>query len=98
LDVSVVVETYPDTAGLAAAAGDRLVAAITSAIAARGKALIVLTGGGTGIGLLEHVRAHDAPVDWSKVHLFWGDERFVPAAADERNMAMAFTGARHFRH
>ena len=54
-----IVETYPDTDALVAAAGDRLVAAICSAIAARGKALIVLTGGGTGIGLLKHVGAHD---------------------------------------
>jgi 6-phosphogluconolactonase len=83
--VSVVVETYPDTSALVAAAGERLVEAITGAIAARGSALIVLTGGGTGIGLLEHVRAHDDGVDWSKVHLFWGDERFVPADDDERN-------------
>jgi len=87
--VSVVVETYPDIPALVAAAGDRLVEAITSAIAARGQALIVLTGGGTGIGLLEHVRAHDDAVDWSKVHLFWGDERFVPADDDERNEKQA---------
>jgi 6-phosphogluconolactonase len=85
----VVVETYPDTSALVTAAGDRLVEAITGAIAARGTALIVLTGGGTGIGLLEHVRAHDDGVDWSKVHLFWGDERFVPAADDERNEKQA---------
>ena len=39
--MSVVVKTYPDTAALVAAAGDRLVGAITGAIAARGKALIV---------------------------------------------------------
>ncbi|MCI4676101.1 6-phosphogluconolactonase [Candidatus Mycolicibacterium alkanivorans] len=87
--MSVVVETYPDTSALVAAAGDRLVEAITGAIAARGRALIVLTGGGTGIGLLEHVRTHDAGVDWSKVHLLWGDERFVPAADDERNEKQA---------
>ncbi|WP_328355537.1 6-phosphogluconolactonase [Mycobacterium sp. NBC_00419] len=80
-----IVETYPDTDALVAAAGDRLVGAITGAIAARGRALIVLTGGGTGIGLLKHVGAHDDDVDWSKVHLFWGDERYVPAADDERN-------------
>ena len=87
--MSVVVETYPDIPALVAAAGDRLVEAITTAIAARGKALIVLTGGGTGIGLLEHVRAHAGGVDWSKVHLFWGDERFVPADDDDRNEKQA---------
>ena len=48
-----------------------------------------MTGGGTGIGLLEHVRAHDGGVEWSKVHLFWGDERFVPADDDERNEKQA---------
>lgn len=87
--MSVVVETYPDTAALVAAAGNRLIEAITGAIAARGSALIVLTGGGTGIGLLEHVREHDTGVDWSKVRLFWGDDRFVPADDGERNEKQA---------
>ncbi|MGY4708673.1 6-phosphogluconolactonase [Mycolicibacterium sp. CBM1] len=80
-----IVETYPDTAALVAAAGDRLVEAITRAISARGRAVIVLTGGGTGIGLLTHVGANDEAIDWSKVHVFWGDERYVPADDDERN-------------
>ena len=85
----VVVETYPDTTALVVAAGDRLVQAITAAIAARGQAQIVLTGGGTGINLLKHVGAHDEAIDWSKVHLYWGDERFVPADDDERNEKQA---------
>ncbi len=87
--MSTIVETYPDTTALVAAAGDRLVEAITAAIAARGRALVVLTGGGTGIGLLEHVGAHDDAIDWSRVHLYWGDERFVPADDDERNEKQA---------
>ncbi len=87
--MSVIVETHPDTAALVVAAGDRLVAAITDAIAARGRALIVLTGGGTGIGLLKHVGANDEAIDWSQVHLFWGDERYVPLADDERNEKQA---------
>src|ERR1700716_973752 len=41
---SVVIEKYPDTDALVAAAGDRLVGAITDAIDKRGKAQIVLTG------------------------------------------------------
>ncbi len=79
------IETYSDTAALVAAAGDRLVATITATIEAHGKASIVLTGGGTGIGLLERVRERAAEIDWSKVHIYWGDERFVPADDDERN-------------
>jgi len=80
-----VIEKYADADALVTAAGDRLVGAITSAIDARGAAYIVLTGGGTGVKLLKHVGSHGAAIDWSKVHLFWGDERYVPADDDDRN-------------
>jgi 6-phosphogluconolactonase len=87
--MSPIVEKYADTAALVAAAGDRLVAAITDAIEKRGKAQIVLTGGGTGIGLLKRVGERDEKIDWSKVHLYWGDDRFVPEDDDERNYKQA---------
>jgi 6-phosphogluconolactonase len=80
-----VIEKYPGADALVSAAGDRLVGAITAAIDARGSAYVVLTGGGTGVKLLKHVGDHDADIDWSKVHLFWGDERYVPAGDDDRN-------------
>jgi 6-phosphogluconolactonase len=80
-----VIERYADADALVSAAGDRLVGAITAAIDARGSAYVVLTGGGTGVKLLKHVGDHGAAIVWSKVHLFWGDERYVPAADDDRN-------------
>ncbi|MGE2834469.1 6-phosphogluconolactonase [Mycobacterium sp. SMC-4] len=80
-----IIEKYTDTAALTAAAGDRLVEVIVAAIGARGVAHIVLTGGGTGIGLLERVAARADEIDWSKVHIYWGDERFVPSDDAERN-------------
>ncbi|MCV7179968.1 6-phosphogluconolactonase [Mycolicibacterium sphagni] len=83
--MTTIIETYPDTEALVTAVGDRLVGAIAGAITARGQALIVLTGGGTGISLLKHVGTHDEAIDWSKVHIFWGDDRFVPADDGERN-------------
>ena len=83
------IETYPDSAALVAAAGDRLADAIISAIEARGRAIIVLTGGGTGIGMLSHLGEHSERIDWSKVHLYWGDDRFVPTDDDERNEKQA---------
>jgi 6-phosphogluconolactonase len=84
-----VIETYVDAGELAAAAGARLVGAITSAVANRGQAVIVLTGGTVGIALLRHVAAYAPDVDWSKVQLFWGDERFVPAEDADRNYRQA---------
>lgn len=81
--MSTSIEIFPDSQALVAAAATRLTDTIANAVAARGRALVVLTGGGNGIGLLESLV--DRPVEWSKVHLFWGDERYVPEDDDERN-------------
>lgn len=81
------VEIYSDADALVAAAADELAAAIDAAVAARGRAMIVLTGGGAGIGLLKRLRSR--PMDWSGVHLFWGDDRFVPHDHEERNEKQA---------
>ncbi|MCV7279505.1 6-phosphogluconolactonase [Mycolicibacterium flavescens] len=87
--MSAVVERYADTDALVAAAGDRLVTAILDAVGSRGVAHIVLTGGGTGTGLLRRVAEQGERIDWSKVHLYWGDDRFVPEDDDERNHKQA---------
>ena len=81
--MSVDIEVFSDSEGLARAAAQRLVDTISAASAARGRALIALTGGGNGVALLRALASH--PVDWSTVHLFWGDERYVPEDDDERN-------------
>ncbi len=83
--MNAIVERFSDKDALVRGVGDRLVDAIVAAIAARGVASIVLTGGGTGIGLLERVADRGGEIDWSKVDLFWGDERFVAHDDDERN-------------
>jgi len=83
----VIVETYPDTDAVVRAAGDRLAGAISAAIAERGRAAVVLTGGGTGIGLLKVLGGHQ--VDWARVHLFFGDDRYLPRDDDERNEKQA---------
>lgn len=79
------VQTFPDSENLVEAAGQRLIRAIDNAVAARGQALIVLTGGGNGIALLRYLGASGPRIDWSKIHLFWGDERYVSEEDDERN-------------
>lgn len=83
---------YGDAAELAAAAAARLIAALAAAQAARGSASVVLTGGGIGTALLAAVAASPeaGAVDWGKVDIWWGDERFRPSGDPERNE----TGAR----
>jgi 6-phosphogluconolactonase len=87
--VTPIVEVFPDGDALIEAAGGRLVDTIQGAVAARGRALIALTGGGNGIGLLKYLATQAERIDWSKVHLFWGDERYVPEDDDERNEKQA---------
>ena len=87
--MSPIVEVFLDGDALVEAAGGRLVDTIQSAVAARERALIVLTGGGNGIGLLRYLGARHEQIEWSKVHLFWGDERYVPEDDDERNEKQA---------
>jgi 6-phosphogluconolactonase len=83
--VSTVVEIFPDSGVLVGAAGNRLIDTIQTAVTARGRALVVLTGGGNGIALLQYLGTQAQQIDWSKVHLFWGDDRYVPENDDERN-------------
>lgn len=76
---------------LAAAAAARLVTKLVDAQADGRIPAVVLTGGGSGIGVLAALRdspARDA-VDWRRVEIFWGDERFVPVDDDERNEKQA---------
>ncbi|WP_201359327.1 6-phosphogluconolactonase [Mycobacterium paraintracellulare] len=81
--MSTSIEIFPDSQALVDAAATRLTDTIGKAVAARDRALVVLTGGGNGIALLRSLV--DRPIEWSKVHLFWGDERYVPEDDDERN-------------
>lgn len=86
----VVVHRTPEL--LAAAAAARLVTRIVDVQAARGWASVVLTGGGIGIELLRRLAATQAvgAVDWGRVELFWGDERFLPAGHPDRNETQAW--------
>lgn len=76
---------------LAAATAARLITRLVDAQVAHGVASVVLTGGGAGIKVLDQVRlspARDA-VDWSRVEVYWGDERFLPDGDPERNETQA---------
>ncbi len=76
---------------VAAEAADRFVAAASAAIEARGRFGVALAGGSTPLAcyaLLARAPRRNA-VDWSRVHLFWGDERCVPPDDPESNYGSA---------
>lgn len=85
------VTVFPDADSLAAATAARLLLALADAQAERGDACVGLTGGGVGIAVLRSVAASSwrDSVDWGRVHVWWGDERFLPAGDAERNDTQA---------
>jgi 6-phosphogluconolactonase len=96
-----------DADDLAQDVAARTLSALAHAQNSRGRAALALTAG----SIMEQVwaslagtAANDA-VDWSRVDVFWADERFVPADSPDRNVTAAertllsvspFSAARHF--
>ncbi|MFE4670331.1 6-phosphogluconolactonase [Streptomyces sp. NPDC056716] len=76
---------------MAEAAAARLITKVVDAQASRGSASIVLTGGRGGNGLLAALAAAPArdAVDWGRLDLWWGDERYLPEGDPERNVTQA---------
>jgi 6-phosphogluconolactonase len=85
------VVVHRDATLLARAVAARLVTALVDAQAARGRASVVLTGGGIGIASLHELAASPArdAIDWAALDVWWGDERFLPSGHHERNETQA---------
>jgi 6-phosphogluconolactonase len=85
------VRVFPDPAALAEAAARQVVEHAQTAIDARGLASIALSGGSTPRDL--HLKLSSPPLvgqlDWSNVHVFFGDERCVPPEDERSNFRMA---------
>ncbi|TKA10782.1 6-phosphogluconolactonase [Actinacidiphila oryziradicis] len=85
------VVVHRDKELMAKAAAARLITKIVDAQAARGSASVVLTGGRNGNALLAALA--DAPardaIDWPRLDIWWGDERFLPEGDPERNVTQA---------
>ncbi len=82
---------HADAGVLAQAVAARLIVKLIDAQAARGYAGVVLTGGRIAAAMHRAVRelpAADA-VDWSRVDVWWGDERFLPDGHADRNETQA---------
>lgn len=77
----------PDPHALARAAAVSILAAADRALRARGQFHLVLAGGNTPRCSYRRLRA--AETDWSAWHIYFGDERCLPADDVARNSRMA---------
>ncbi|MBT3338094.1 MAG: 6-phosphogluconolactonase [Anaerolineae bacterium] len=83
--------TFPNSETLALAFANHFAQKADEAIRTRGRFLAVLSGGGTPLKSYRLLAQEPfkSQVDWAKVHLFWGDERFVPHDDPQSNFYQA---------
>lgn len=82
---------HADAGSLAADVATRLLE-LLEAVQAEGRVpAVALTGGTIADEIHREVArlAEDSSVDWSRVDVFWGDERFVEATSPDRNALQA---------
>lgn len=82
---------HPDRTSLSAAVAARFISKAVELIAEFDEASIVLTGGTMGAAVLEAINSSPVrdSVDWSRVNIWWGDERWLPAGDPDRNETQA---------
>lgn len=82
---------HRDEHELAAAVAARLITRLVDVQSARGAASLVLTGGGIARLTLQAVNSSPArgAVDWPRLDVWFGDERFLPSGDEERNETLA---------
>jgi 6-phosphogluconolactonase len=78
----------PDPPSVARTAADRIAQRLTAAAAQRGGATLALSGGNTPKATYA-LLSQSKGVDWSRVQVFWVDERAVPPDSDRSNYRMA---------
>jgi 6-phosphogluconolactonase len=82
---------HSDKQALAGSVAARFITKVVDLLDQQAEVNVVLTGGTVGIAVLEAINASPArdSVDWSRVALWWGDERWLPRGDAERNDTQA---------
>jgi hypothetical protein len=82
-----IVEILPNKEALIQRSLELVLAKMQSAIAERGMGTIALAGGSTPKPLYKKLAQQN--LQWDKIHVFWGDERYVPPTHPDSNEGMA---------
>jgi 6-phosphogluconolactonase len=73
------IRIFKDLEDLSHAAAKLFIEQVAQSIAEENRFLVALNGGSTPTRLFQLLATeYQGQVDWSKVHVFWGDERCVP--------------------
>ncbi len=81
------IETLTNKETLIHRAGELILSQIHTVIEQQNRFTIALAGGGTPKPLYEFLATQSLP--WDKIHIFWGDERYVPDSHPDSNQLMA---------
>lgn len=81
--LNIATHSFTDCHALAEALAERVAARLREAIAARGRALLAVSGGSTPKHFF--ARLSHAALDWSRVQVTLVDERWVPESSDRSN-------------
>lgn len=86
------IQIFNNTEEINKKAADIFVEASKKAIQEKGKFTAVLTGGSSPAGIYRLLASDDykSKIDWEKVYIFWGDERWVPLDDDLSNTKMSY--------
>jgi 6-phosphogluconolactonase len=85
------IQRYLDHDVVSRAGAEFIVSAYERAINRHGYFSLVLSGGNTPKKMYELLadEYYSGQIDWSKVYIFWGDERAVPPTDEQNNYHMA---------
>jgi len=81
------IKIVADKNALVTSASDFIINKIKETIANRNICSIALAGGSTPKPIYQNIAQSDLP--WDKIHVFWGDERYVPPTHPDSNEKMA---------
>ncbi|MEY4499444.1 MAG: hypothetical protein RL319_432 [Actinomycetota bacterium] len=86
-----VVNRFKDADSLARGAAEEFVTRLSQLLAELPEVHIQLTGGTIGIATLAAIADREDAhlLEWSRVHVWWGDERFVESESSDRNAVQA---------
>ena len=82
------IEVRATPEAVSAAAAERIAETLTAAVGRRGRADWATTGGSTPVGIYRVLAAPPLRdrVPWDRVHVWWGDDRFVPRDHPDSNV------------